>query len=182
MALFDKEKLLQNIKSKGLNKKTRLAKLETLKSISIIVDWCNHKNINIELSQLSGGIAHYDVGENEIVIDSRLKLENMLYALLHECGHVLIGRKKPHERFGMGYSADTESAGRKSATHKLDIIDEEFEAWHRGRKLAKRLGVKINKVDYDRLKAKCMKNYLRWALGLLNDKTKTIAVKNDDDI
>jgi hypothetical protein len=54
---------------------------------------------------------------------------------------------------------------RKSFVHRVSIVDEEFEAWARGRKLARKLGVKINDDVFDELKAKFLRSYMLWAVG-----------------
>ena len=83
--------------------------------------------------------------------------------LLHECGHHLIGMKEHHERFGQGYPLGNDPAVAKTKAHKVACLEEEFEAWHRGWKLARRLGLAITRSDFDELRIECLKSYIDWA-------------------
>lgn len=82
---------------------------------------------------------------------------------MHECGHHLIGYASgPNERYGSGYQAE-DSATKRSTVHRIDIVDEELEAWARGLKLAKRLGIKIDVNRFNHTKSEYIKTYLKWA-------------------
>lgn len=130
--------------------------LRHIRDIEVVLAWCEAKKLTVEFKRLPS--MYYPDGLN-IVVSSHLSTEARLHVLLHECGHHLIGTKDEHERFGRGYS-DTRT---RSAHHKLDVLEEEFEAWHRGLKLAARLGVKVDKESYDRTRITHLKTYVRWA-------------------
>ena len=102
-----------------------------------------------------------------IEICSRNGIENKLYALLHECGHALI--RENWKKFTQEYPAHADCGfdGRKSrsAKFKISTIEEEIEAWKRGKRLAKRLGIEINEERYDANKAKYLMSYVLWAAG-----------------
>jgi IrrE N-terminal-like domain len=140
------------------------ADLDAIKGIEAVVAWCNFRRIRVIFTSKSGGV--YDPESREIHINSRQSIENQLYTLLHECGHLLIDdRSQTTEfRFRKGYYVLDEDV-RRSFVHRVSIVDEEFEAWARGRKLAKKLGVKINDDVFDELKAKFLKSYMLWAVG-----------------
>lgn len=128
-----------------------------------LILWCNERNIEVDFAKQMGGI--YFPEEKRIRLSGRLSPEKQVFVLLHECGHHLIGDKEKHERFGMGYSrVDSDPTITRTFRHKCDIIDEEYEAWHRGFKLAKRLRLKIDKDRYDKHRAEMIKTYLVWAL------------------
>ena len=44
-----------------------------------------------------------------------------------------------------------------------DTIEEEVEAWKRGKRLAKRLGIGLYEDRFDAHKAECLMTYIRWA-------------------
>lgn len=138
--------------------------LDSISGIEAVVAWCAFRRIRVVFTTKSGGI--YDPGLGEIHINSRQSIENQLYTLLHECGHLLIDdRSQTTEfRFRKGYYVLDEVV-RKSFVHRVSIVDEEFEAWARGRKLARKLGVKINDDVFDELKAKFLRSYMLWAVG-----------------
>ena len=111
-----------------------------------------------------GGL--YNNEEKTIYINSRQSIEKQLYILLHECGHLLIDDRSEttEHRFKNGYYANDASVKRRFI-HRCTILEEEFEAWHRGRKLAIKLGIKVNDDSFSDLKAKFLKSYMKWALS-----------------
>ena len=138
--------------------------LDSINGIEAVVEWCTFRRVKVAFTTKSEGV--YDSGLGEIHINSRQSIENQLYTLLHECGHLLIDdRSQTTEfRFRKGYYV-LDDVVRKSFVHRISIVDEEFEAWARGRKLARKLGVKINDDVFDTLKAKFLKSYMLWAIG-----------------
>ena len=103
----------------------------------------------------------------EIHICSRRGIENKLYALLHECGHALI--RENWTKFEKQFPAHATSGydGRKNRTdsYRISLIEEEYEAWKRGKRLAKRLGININEERYEKHKAECLMSYIYLAAG-----------------
>jgi len=141
-----------------------IADLNAIKGIQEIVTWCNFRRINVEFSKNPGG--YYSSNSKTIYINSRQSVEKQLYILLHECGHLLIDDRSESTgfRFKNGYYTKEEGIKRKFI-YRCTILEEEFEAWHRGRKLATKLGIEINDDRFSALKAKFLKSYMRWALG-----------------
>jgi hypothetical protein len=129
--------------------------------LQILVDWCNVRGIKVNFCRREGGIFYQ---KNKLIkISARLSHEQQFFILLHECGHYLIGGKEKHERFGMGYS-QVGVVSSKRFHHRVDIVDEELEAWYRGFKLARRLKLLINKERFDKTRVKMLKSYFAWAL------------------
>jgi len=104
-------------------------------------------------------------GEKVITICSRTGIENRLYGLLHECGHALI--RENVAKFAKEYRSNYEGGfdGRKARTDrfKVSTIEEEIEAWKRGKRLAKRLGIELDEERFESHKAECLMTYIRWA-------------------
>lgn len=130
-------------------------------ALETLVDWCNQRGIEVIFCRRQGGI--YYPEDKRIKINGRLRPEKQVFFLLHECGHHLIGDKEKHERFGMGYPQDDPDV-KRTFHHRCDIVDEEFEAWYRGFKLARRLKLRINKQRFDRTRSEMLKSYFKWAL------------------
>ena len=127
-----------------------------------VVGWCDARGLKVTFSRKGGGI-YYPV-RKEICISSQASPKTQLYLLLHECGHHLINPDNKFGRYSKGYdSSDPEVT--KTVHHRLDVLEEEFEAWHRGWKLACRLKVMEpeEKEEYDKLRIKMLKSYLLWA-------------------
>lgn len=135
--------------------------LVAIRGLERLVSWCSHRKIEVDFARKFGGL--YDRQIRKISINGRLNPENQLHIALHECGHHLIGVKDRHERFGMGYSQSDPRVTR-TFHHRCDILDEEFDAWHRGKRLASRLGIHITKVRYDQTRTEMLRSYMKWAL------------------
>jgi hypothetical protein len=101
----------------------------------------------------------------QITICSRMGIEKKLYALLHECGHALI--RENWSKFAKEYAAHAEvpQDGRRqrNTKYKVSTIEEEIEAWKRGKRLAKRLDIELDEERYDEHKTECLMSYIRWA-------------------
>ena len=103
----------------------------------------------------------------EINICSRNGVEKKLYALLHECGHALI--RENWSKFSKAFPAHAECGydGRKNRTdsYRISLVEEEYEAWKRGKRLAKRLGISFDEERYEKHKVQCLMSYMNWAVG-----------------
>tara|TARA_B100000683_G_scaffold238639_1_gene244654 strand:+ start:261 stop:704 length:444 start_codon:yes stop_codon:yes gene_type:complete len=103
----------------------------------------------------------------EINICSRKGIEKKLYALLHECGHALI--RENWSKFSKQFPAHAECGydGRKNRTdsYRVSLVEEEYEAWKRGKRLAKRLKIKFDEDRYEKHKVECLMSYMYWAVG-----------------
>jgi len=138
--------------------------INVINGLKTIIEWCESRRIIVKFTnRRSAGSYHND---NKIIyINSTQKLEKQLFVLLHECGHLLID--DPSEttvfRFRHGYYEKNPKLRRKFI-HRCAIVEEELEAWHRGRKLASKLGIIIDEYSYDTLKGNFVKTYMKWAL------------------
>lgn len=131
-------------------------------ALRTLVEWCAARGLRVEFSRKGGGI-YYPI-KKEICISSQASPKTQLYLLLHECGHHLINPDSKYGRYSKGYDiSDPEVT--KTTHHRLDVLEEEFEAWHRGWKLALRLNIATpdEKETYDKLRVKMLKSYLLWA-------------------
>ena len=126
-----------------------------------IIDWCTSKGICVTFAKKVGGT--YDPESKNVVLASRLSPARQVAFLLHECGHHLIGRKEHHERFGMGYP-QTDPEIKKTFQHRVAVLEEELEAWHRGWKLAERLDLSLGRETFDDIRLECLKSYIKWSL------------------
>lgn len=184
MAVFDAElwrarawSRYQNALAAGADKSWATARWDRdvvhVNALATLDGWCAERGIEVKFCKREGGI--YYPEDKRIKINGRLQPEKQVFFLLHECGHHLIGDKEKHERFGMGYPQDDPNL-KRTFHHRCDIVDEEFEAWHRGFKLARRLHLRINKERFDRTRAEMLKSYFKWAL-----RTDGYGKDDDDD-
>ena len=52
---------------------------------------------------------------------------------------------------------------RVSRERRVAKITEELEAWKRGERLARRLGIKINEEKFDKVRSDAIMSYIEWA-------------------
>lgn len=137
---------------------------QAIEGLTTVVAWCTSRKLDVVFSKCPNGM--YEGPKRTIQINGRALPELQLHLLLHECGHHLIGSRAQGQRFGRGYSAkETAEVGlTRTNHHRIDVLEEEFEAWERGRKLAHRLGVKLNDEAWHRTRATSVKTYMRWVL------------------
>lgn len=132
--------------------------------MSKVVDWCKIRCLTVEFNRVEPGSAGVlDTGTNTITVSSRATAQKQLITLLHECGHYLLRDKANEDRFKMGYAMHHDETVTKTFAHKLACVEEEFEAWHRGWKLAQRLGLSLTRDAFDDLRLACLKSYIKWS-------------------
>jgi len=131
--------------------------------MKIVVDWCASKALEVRFGKRPG--AMYDISSKTILVVGRAAPEKQLYYLLHECGHHLIGNKEHHERFGLGYPFADDPVVNTTFHHRVACLEEEMEAWTRGWRLSKRLRLKLDRDDFDKVRIECLRSYIKWANG-----------------
>ena len=99
--------------------------------------------------------------KKEIHIDTRNWIEKRLHILLHECGHILVCSNSFDRNIML--SSATDGRCTSGRAHAIARIGEEYEAWKRGERLAKRLNIRINAEKFDKLKTQCLMSYVNWA-------------------
>lgn len=131
-----------------------------------VVNWASQRGLSVHIhSKVESG--RYEENCRRVDISSRLNPEKQLAILLHELGHYLIGSdngKTARARFPNGYRRIDDGEPGRDALHKIDVIAEEFEAWHRGWKLGERLKIVIDREHFDIVRSEYLKSYFKWAL------------------
>lgn len=102
-----------------------------------------------------------DWENKRISLKKRANLEVLFYVFLHELGHMLLLQN------GRAYSSKYEVVFNEFAggTQPINItrIEEELDAWRSGVRLAKRLKLKIDRRNYEKVKSKYAMTYITWA-------------------
>lgn len=140
-------------------KRAHDAELTAISGLEVVAAWLEKRKIDLRIKKIN--TAEFDDEDMVIDLSGGLTREKQLVVLLHECGHVLIGKPKRTERYGMSKILDGE---RCTFRHRIDVVDEEFEAWHRGWKLARRLHVVVNRDLWESTKLWALTTYLKWAV------------------
>jgi hypothetical protein len=162
------ERARKRLKTTGLSEEERtkvLAKysedVRHIQGLSGLVAWCQERGLKVLFLNRDGG-AYYPE-EKLLTTCKTTSPQHQLHILLHEIGHYLIGSPKKYQRFGMGYH-DDEACERGTVHNRLDILEEEFEAWHLGWELGKKLRVVrlSDKPAFDRNRTRLLKQYVDW--------------------
>ena len=100
--------------------------------------------------------------DKEITLCGQKNKDKMIYSLLHECGHIIVSDKKSYNKnykiLNKGY---LDGRHTKGLLYKYKQLREEIQAWEKGFKLSKKLGININKEDYDKYASVCFNTYTK---------------------
>ena len=131
-------------------------------SIDKVVEWLGERGWKVLFYTDAPEVTVWNL--KQIHINSRTHPETRLYTLLHECGHVLVddNRDRIHK---LSYQSHCEHNRFLSRGKRVAVVSEEYEAWKRGEKLAKRLGIDIDVKKFDRHRADALMSYINWASG-----------------
>tara|TARA_R100000329_G_C7588751_1_gene208768 strand:+ start:70 stop:474 length:405 start_codon:yes stop_codon:yes gene_type:complete len=94
-----------------------------------------------------------------IGICTRHTKEIQLFCLLHEAGHAIL---RARESFFDEYPHVHKNG--KTQLSRMDVIREEMDAWTEGEKLARHLGIKIDKPKWNRYWKHQVYKYVEWAV------------------
>ena len=117
-----------------------------IRDLYLLVDWCSGHKLKVSFAKKSNG--EYRSCDKQIIVSTHLSPRKQVVVLLHECGHHLIDGQDIQDRFALGYSQINPEII-KTFSHRLACLEEEFEAWHRGWKLAKRLSLTVDRDYFD---------------------------------
>jgi hypothetical protein len=104
-----------------------------------------------------------------IEINSSAPLRYQVYCLLHECGHVAIAEngsfwdyeKRPRYLYSKPPSEHEDPKVKE--IYRVYTVIEEAEAWKRGLNLAHRLGIPIDKEEWEAEMLDALGKYIDWA-------------------
>lgn len=141
------------------NLKQKLFKL----GIESAVEWAAKKGVGVEFDYCVQD--EYRSADGLITISTRQGIENQLYSLLHECGHLALDKnpKLYSKRFptSMKLAIKSNKALENSKKYKVDTMAEEIDAWRKGRELANRLDIYVNDEKYYNLQVECLYGYIQ---------------------
>ena len=141
------------------NLKQKLFKL----GIESAVEWAEKKGVTVEFDYCVQD--EYRSADNLITVNTRQGIENQLYSLLHECGHLALDKniKLYSKRFptSMKLAIKSNKALERSKKYKVDVMAEEIDAWRKGRELANRLDIYVNDEKYYNIQTECLYSYIQ---------------------
>lgn len=128
-------------------------------------EWLRRKGITLHFEKRVGAI--FNGTTQRVSVSKTLTMQSALIYVLHECGHILIGNEGSYKRYEFGYPKQNDPQFNRSFQHRLAVLEEEMEAWHRGKKLIERLEINwcVDEQLWEKKKQECVRSYLRWALN-----------------
>jgi hypothetical protein len=133
--------------------------------IQRVVDWATSRDITIDFIRTQVGRFHSQ--SRRVEVSCHLPPENQLHIILHELGHFITedqGHNYIVDNFPNGYRKIDDDTPGRGQLHKVDVIAEEFEAWTNARRLAESLSIYIDRLSFDKNRAKYLTSYFKWAM------------------
>ena len=128
------------------------------KKLKKIKNWIENNGYKLKM----GNVDQVDYNKFEITINPRQTKTNLIFSALHECGHIIVSDKKSYNKnykiLNKGY---LDGRHTKGLLYKYKQLREEIQAWEKGFKLSKKLGININKEDYDKYASVCFNTYTK---------------------
>lgn len=154
MHSFDKRNWLNKTKNRNLSLIARKENFSAINDLTLLVDWCERKNIELTFNSDTNGV--FWPSDLLIEINYNMLPVNQVIWLLHECGHYLIYRNgsKRINTFNKWYAERP-----NGHIDEVAYLDEEIDAWHRGKNLAKRLGINYDVHRFNRIRATSITSY-----------------------
>jgi hypothetical protein len=129
------------------------------KRIKRLVNWLSKRGFSFRFSITDT----VDLDTMTVTVYPNSNLIYLLYTLLHECGHVAISENDNYEKEfkSLSIADDLDSRHSRSNIYRYKKLKEEIDAWEEGKKLAKRLKIRLNKEDYDKYASKWFMTYVK---------------------
>ena len=128
------------------------------KKFNKIEDWAKSHGYTVRFS-IRDEVNYTD---KEITLRNQKNKDKMMYSFLHECGHIIVSDKRSYKKnykiLNKGY---VDGRHTKGLLYKYKQLREEILAWEKGFKLSKKLGININKEEYDEYASKCFNTYIK---------------------
>ena len=101
---------------------------------------------------------NFDEDRGVISINSSKGIEQQLFVLLHEAGHVIL-RSNPAE-----FASRFPDSCRDTLCGRIEILREEVLAWEKAHEVADRLGIAVEEEKWKENYRDALEKYIRWVL------------------
>lgn len=137
-----------------------------------LIAWLKRRGIKVTFEPESKGGLWFR-NKRTIRINVRSRPREQYHILLHECGHIIVDLSTAAHtegKYACGYEQVSDLKDPKQRKinvtfkHRIDVIAEEIDAWHAGKKLANRLDLVLDQDAYDSSRARALKTYVKWSL------------------
>ena len=134
------------------------------RGITRMVKWFEKRGFNVSFGPRLNDEVFLQL--RMVTIRSRSSLRSQLISLLHEAGHILLEERPSYdERFGVGWNlvARKNDKRKMTAAHRVQVLEEEIEAWNRGKGLSGRLRISVDEKLWNRIRYRCISSYSHYA-------------------
>jgi len=131
------------------------------RSFELAEYWLDDKGYQVLLETDAPDCVYFNF--KQVYLNSRNHIEKRLYILLHECGHILIDNGSEDRLYSLSRETEAVVGDCVSKKRRVAVLSEEIEAWKRGERLAKRLGISINEEKFDKIRTDSIMSYVEWA-------------------
>lgn len=135
--------------------------------IDKLIAWAQKRGFDVYINHTCEDRVEFNA--RSIEVSTRQNLENQLYSFAHECGHILLYSSKNYKQEYAYSNQDLNGrinrSIRRAKQYKVELIREETEAWHRGKKLLKRLDCHLDEKKFDEVAAKHIYGYIEDLTG-----------------
>lgn len=112
------------------------------RSVKKVIAYLESRNVQVRKGREN---CYYPDRPKTIVYNAQGSYKNQLYTLLHEAGHFLQEKSKNFSSMNLLYQSADELY---TNYQKFRLLEQEMDAWDRGAKLATKLGIKLDVLDY----------------------------------
>ncbi len=159
----------QNFTSLDVFHQRQKEEAQSAKYITQLVKWCDEHKYKVIFDPKYNDEIYQT--RRLIKICSKPSLQSQLIGLIHECGHVILDESRDYwikyER-GWPKVRTKDKRLKKSAIHRIQLLEEEIEAWNKAEILAKELRIKINVKMFHQIKYYCLMHYVKFSARLSN--------------
>lgn len=128
--------------------------------ISKIESWLDKKGFVLCKSNKKTIEDEVDFERRVVFLSQRSKPEHQLYSLLHECGHVVIRKRKDYKTRFKESLYIAEECKMPTIRSSIEEIEEEILAWREGEYLAKKLSIDLDSDLYYKYGTKWVMTYV----------------------
>ena len=134
-------------------------KSEIEKNFVILEKWLSTKGFILFRTKHKKVSDEVDFDKNIVFINTRSTLLHQFYSTLHECGHIIVRKKKNYqEKYKASIKYNESFIGNMTLRASIEEIEEEINAWREGEALCKKLKISLDTDKYYTYSA-------RWVMG-----------------
>lgn len=143
---------------------TRLSNKRLHSQISDLETWLQRWGFDLKFHGNATDQVNFQ--EATVYINSKQKLENQYYTLLHECGHVYAFMNQDDWLTDMPLSkqkltSSLDGRSERSNAFRVSQLAEEIDAWRIGRIIVDNLDHKISLTRYNKMYGDCVWSYVK---------------------